>query len=456
MASASLKLFGIGTAIGSDAHPGMRLVRAFGFYGSASLINALSKFAILSIGARVVAASDYGLLDSAIVGGLVVANILLLGIDTAIIRFAFDEKTFEAKRRIFASCAAIVGVNTGFLCLVAIVMALGTDGDVLGFPAELTTFVVKFAIGSAAISVSVATLRALLLERTYFLLSASSAVFRVAIAAAFLIVLEASLTGYLAWIGNGQLAVGLVCLLVTARNFDFRAMDTGRIAPILKFSLPIAGILVAVGIGQTVERSLVLTQGGELWLSIFASSAFPAMLLAVGSQILSAAWVPIAMEQVVRGNHTFVRTTGALIVVALTFAMAVLALIAAPLMAVLAPLDIPDQTRLFPVIGTIFLLRAVGGVTSFSLFASKRSSTRMMLATGNVACGAALGTFLGSWFGVWHVPTGFLLSAFVFWAIEAFVSYRNDPRNCPPLVLMAVVMSIALSAALSVHLGSTP
>lgn len=427
----------------------LAMLRSSSIYSLSTLVNALVRFAILSIGARVLSLEDYGALDTILFVGLVFSSFIIMGFDSAILRLAFDEdEGTHHPPRLLTTALALIGANGLLFTALFALSVLFADYSALRLADNaLIVCIVFFGLGFSLIAASGAHMRARFQETRYLAATAISAFIRIGVLVPLLVMGEASLSALMMTVAGAYFVSGLVFVSFNRRWLSRKGLDTGLMRQLIAFGAPLGGVVVMAGTYPLLERLIVLTVGDHVWLSIYSASAFPAMVLGVAIQILNLAWVPLALKAQKDGKANFVPRSALFLQAGFIALYLCFLIFAEPIVRLLAPIDIEDSARLFPFIGMIMLVRFSATFTAFGLIVEKRTGVKLIINAAGFAAGALASLLAGERYGVGAIPVAFFLTTFAAFLVEAAVARRIAQQLIVPFPLMAMAIVLTGSFA---------
>lgn len=415
-------------------------------YSLAIFVDALVRLAILFIGTRVLTVEDFGALDTTLFVVLVFSSTIVLGFDSAVLRFAFDEK--EGTRhpaRLLTTSVVFVGANGLLLSLFFAISLLFFNYSALRLrDTMLFVCIVFFGLGFSLTSVVGAHMRARFHETRFLAATSLSAFLRIGALVPLLVKGEASFSTFMLTISGTYFVSGIVFLVLNRHWLSLAGVDTGLMRRLFAFGLPLGSVVIIAGTYPLLERLIVYNLGGPVWLSIYAASAFPAMILSVAIQVVNLAWVPHAMNAVQEERTNFIRNSALLMQsIFIILYLSVLAFVE-PIVRLLAPIDVKDAAQLFPFIGMIMLVRFSSLFTAFGLIVKKRTGVKFIINSFGFATGAFASFLAGERYGVGAIPVAFFLATLCTFLVEAVVARRLARQVLLPFPLMA--LAIVLTA----------
>lgn len=418
------------------------IVRSGSIYSLSTLVNALVRFAILSIGARVLLLEDYGALDTILFVGLVFSSLIIMGFDSAILRLAFDEdEDTHHPARLLTTALALIGANgLLFTALFALSVTVVDYSALRLEDGALLVCFVFFGLGFSLVAASGAHMRARFQETRFLAATSISAFIRIGVLMPFLVMGETSLPAFLMTVAGAYFASGLVFVAFNRRWLSHEGLDTSLMRQLISFGVPLGGVVVMAGTYPLLERLIVLTVGDHVWLAIYAASAFPAMVLGVAIQVVNLAWVPLALKAQKDGKENFVPSSALLLQAGFIALYLFVLVFAEPIVRLLAPIDIEDPARLFPFIGMIMLVRFSAALTSFGFIVKKRTGVKLIINSAGFAAGALASLLAGERYGVGAIPVALFLTTFAVFVVEALVARRIAPQLVVPYPPMALVI----------------
>lgn len=415
------------------------MLRSGSIYSLSSLVNALVRFAILSIGARVLLLEDYGALDTILFVGLVYSSLIIMGFDSAILRLAFDEdEETHHPARLLTTALALIGANALLFTALFVLSVPFADYSALRLADNaLIVCIVFFGLGFSLIAANGAHMRARFQETRYLAATAISAFIRIGVLVPLLVMGEASLSAFMMAVAGAYFASGLVFVGFNRRWLARERLDTSLMRQMIAFGMPMGAVVVLAGTYPLLERLIVLTVGDHVWLSIYAASAFPAMVLGVAIQVVNLAWMPLALKAQKDGNANFVPRSALVLQISFIALYLCILVFAEPIVKLLTPIDIENPARLFPFIGMIMVVRFSSAFTAFGLIVEKRTGVKFIINVSGFAAGAVASLLAGESFGVTAIPIAFFLTNFATFLLEAVVARHIASHIVVPFLLMA-------------------
>lgn len=427
----------------------LAMLRSGSIYSLSTLVNALVRLAILSIGARVLLLEDYGALDTILFVGLVFSSLIIMGFDSAILRLAFDEDAGKHHpARLLTTALVLIGAN-GLLFATLFALSLPMiDYSALRLEnGALLVCIVFFGLGFSLIAASGAHMRARFQETRFLAATALSAIIRIGALLPILVIGETHLSAFMMAVAAAYFASGLVFVGLNHHWLSYEGLDTDLMRQMIAFGVPLGVVVVIAGSYPLLERLIVLTVGDHVWLSIYAASALPAMLLGVSIQAVNLAWVPLALKAQKDGELNFVPRSALLLQAGFIALYLFVLFFAEPIARLLAPIEIEDPARLFPFIGMILVVRFSAAFTAFGLIVEKRTSVKLSINAAGFLAGALASLLVGERYGVGAIPVAFFLTSFAVFLVEALVARHIAPQLVVPYPLMALAIILTGSIA---------
>jgi O-antigen/teichoic acid export membrane protein len=425
------------------------MLRSSFIYSFSTLINALVRFTTLSIGARVLILGDYGALDTIFFAYLVFSGLIIMGLDSAILRFAFDDKENCSKAGKTLTTALVIGSANTIIFAIILICLLRIFGHHF-FRLETNVLLISLIIFCVGYTISAfvsTNMRAHFESLHFFISNLISASIRIAFIIPFLWIENINLSTFILTISWASLISSFIYIYLGRKYISWKEFDKNLMVKMLSYGIPLGIVFVMSSLYPLLERFIVLEIGNYEWLSVYAASAFPALLLGITIQIVNMAWVPLAIKSTLNGSVSFIKYSsvwlhGLFIVLYLTTLA-----FAESIVRVFVPIKVNEPAVLFPFIGMIMLVRFSSSFTSFGLIMEKRTDLKLLI---SVVAFLAMG--LSSWifgrqFGVKAVPVIVFIVSYLFWIIEALVARSIAPNILIPFKLM--IISIGLTGCIA-------
>lgn len=356
------------------------LLKNISVYGLSTLMNSSVRFAVLAIGARVLGAGGYGVLDTIMFAGLVFASLITMGSDSSIIRLAFDEKYKKNNLHRLLSTSIFINV---ILCLIFIFI-FWVSKDLIKYQEiplaidQLLVVVFIFAIGFSLISTNSCFLRAQFQHKRYLTATFITAAIRVVFVIPFLFYADTHIFLFLISLAVSYLICGFFYLYVNRGHLSVNAVETKVAFEILRYGAPVTVAVLILNLSPLVERLIILEFFDAKWLTNYAASAFPALLLGITIQVLNTAWVPMALKAIKENDNIFLAYSTYILYSAFIMLYLVLLISCDVIINIFIPINIQNPGQFFPFIGFIVLTRFSSIFTSFGFVVGKRTDIRML------------------------------------------------------------------------------
>ncbi|MGI8777620.1 MAG: lipopolysaccharide biosynthesis protein [Acidimicrobiales bacterium] len=320
---------------------------------------------------RALGPADFGALDVLTVAGTFLATLLLVGLDQAVVRSFYDDRSLAAQRRLVSSgfiCATLTGVVGCALVLpfrnqVADLL-LGSSGFE---PVLLATLIgVPPFIGAAYMA---EVLRLQGCPRPYAISSVLRAVAGCAVAAWLVLVVHAGAEGALLGLAAGSL-VALGYDVVMARRLLRPVVARRPLGHMLRFGLPLVPTGVALWSLMVADRLILVHYVSLRQIGIYALAAKIAVLLLWAVNGFRAGWTASVIELHGRDREEATRRRSAALVDALAVAVgmaAVIGALAAELTAVGGGPYFGSAVRIIPILLAALVLFSTTSVTQSAM-----------------------------------------------------------------------------------------
>ena len=416
----------------------LAMARSTAIYSLATLVNSLVRFAILAVAARVLVLEDYGALDALLFTALAFSSLVILGFDSTILRFAFDKEARSPE--ILSTTLLLLPISILIFLLGFALFLFFRDQPFLRIgDLSLLASLIMFSTGFGLSAICGAQMRAKFEEVRFLAASVSATVIRLGAIGPFIVFGTAQLEDFMLVLSAAYLLSGLLFLAFNFRWLTWSGFDFTLIRRMLKFGLPLCAVVALASTYPVIERMVVLEIGGSIWLSVFASSAFPAILLGVAIQVINLAWVPLALKfNQEKTARQFFKISPLLIQFLFIMLYIIFLFFSAEIVDLLAPIEVDNPAQLFPFIGMVMVVRLTAAFTSFGLIVEKRTGLKFLINASGFIAGAILSYAAGSEFGVEAIPVALFSALFAAMVIEAAVARHYAPNVEVPYQLMAL------------------
>ena len=420
------------------------IIQSASIYTLSTLINSLVRFAVLTIGARVLDLEDFGALDMIFFVALIFSSLIVMGSDSAVLRFMFNgEKNDQYAKRVLTSGLTLTITSSIILIILFNLSFLIIDySSLLLSNKTLINCIALFGVGFSIMAVNGAHMRAQFEEKRFFIATITSALIRIVPLALFFFIGKTNLTTFLYIVSVTYFTSGIIFLALNYRWISFYSMDSTLICKMCKFGFPLGGIVVTASFYPFLERFIILYNYDNVWLSIYAASAFPAMFLSVATQVVNSAWVPYALKVRNHKNSSFIQHSAVILHIFSVLLYFFLLILSETIVQTLIPISIENPARLFPFIGMIFLVRFSSIFTSFGLIFSKRTDIKFIINTCGFISSVAAAFIASKYHTIEVIPIIFFLVSYFIYLIEAIFSYRSTPEITVPYSFMVINIGI--------------
>ena len=440
-----------------EAAPAMhwsRFARNLAVFGIGVALNAFLRLIVLFVAARILSPHDYGSLDTLLIIGLICVNIVLLGADSAVQRLVIEDDAADHRRTVYTGSFLVIAPNA--LVMLVVVTGLLETGVLASFDVDVGTLILFFLIyglGTALTAVSTTLLRGLHMERR-FLLTVGS-VFAIRLVSVVLPFAggDSRLSDFLLFVGAGSLAAGLAAVALN-RDFLGLAANWRQVwKRMLVYGAPLGLIVIVAGFQPTLERLMVLHFDFVDMLPRYATSAFPALLLGLMSQVVNSAWAPYALHANRAGDRVGVVRTGEFCIALMALSYLVLLNVSDVVVALAVPTGDPLAHTLFPFIGLVVAMRFLNLFAGFGLTVRRLSNIRFAVYVTGFASGAVISYLLLPELGLSAIPVGFATGGAVAVILEATLAERRAPQHWPfvSFALLLALMFLAAAARQSTY-----
>lgn len=400
-------------------------------YGTAGALNkslALITFPIL---ARHFTPGDYGIIDLCSVVVALLTSLLILGQDSAIVRF-FHEYADERERAEAIGESLVFQFATGLLLLVPLWLFASAAARALGITAngELLLRLVLLQVPCRVIVSNVQALLKITFSRTrYLLLSIGSTVCTAGGLLIAVLAFDTDIAGVLI-VYLGVFAV-FACIAGWAAHDMVRMPNRFReLKRLLPYAVPM-GLIVSLAAFQPYLERWVAVQGvGVDGMGIYSAGARIALVIALPIQAFQTAWIPFAMTVYTRPDA--VRTFNWLLK-AFTLGLCITALLvsalAVPLIAILAgEAYVAAGSVVFPLVMGL-ALQAVALLSGLGTILARRTHVRLFTFTVSVLVSGSTMILLSGPLGLTGVAGGALMGHAVKAALESWFGQRLYPLD---------------------------
>ncbi len=409
-----------------------RLIASTAAYGAIVAANSALRFVVLILAARLLLQEDYGRIDTLLIFGSVTMTLLLAGTDSALLRFVFDEDGREHGTKVLSNMIVVTVGTLGLVGLAAwAASAISPSAAQAMERWRVFAFCLPYGFGLALNALITTYLRATFQHVRFALMSVLSLALRAAPLGLLLLSGTQTLERFLDALALGAVLAGGVLVASLARDLSWRRVDRTLIQSALRYGIPLGGISFLAMFQPGLERALVDGSADALTLSVYAASAFPALLMGLSLQVINMVWAPLALRNWTDGEVRELRLSAYVMVVGLV-GLYLLFLFAGQLVVDLfIPLGVAASARYFPFIGLIVLVRGFGTFTAFGFIIGKVSHVKLATAVLSVMTGAVAAWVLQSRLGIAGVPVGFFIGVFLGWTVEALIAARLADLDWP-------------------------
>jgi O-antigen/teichoic acid export membrane protein len=409
-------------------------------YVLASAFTSGARLATLAVAFRVLTPNGFAQLDLFLYLSIASSALAICGQDSAALRFL--SRLSGPRNTKHVSAAAGLVALAGQAVLAA---ALFTLQPILAplvpsiSPATLVTCAIVHSIGWSLTGVYGSALRAADKADLYLLASVVHFLLRAAALGLLLApgCVDPNASSLAVTIAGSQFLSGIAFAVCAREHWSFNTPPKPVVAEMVRYGLPLCGVVALSSIGPVVDRTVIGTIGGQEWLTDYAVAAVPVTVLLAFVQILNLAWVPAALNAQADGNPSFSRVSSQ---VGLSFAILVFSILclgAKPLMLALHAPRPETSAALLPIVGLLFVLRLLSSFTAIGLVFEKRTAAKLLVSLFTVSLSLSLGILSGLIIGPPAIPLGAFLGQFTGWIVETAYSNHVCPSVRQPLLLMA-------------------
>lgn len=429
------------------------ILRSISIYSISTLVNSLVRFFILTIGARVLLLDDYGLLDTSLFIGLIFSSVIIMGYDSAVLRLSFD-KDKQDNPSLLTTSLILIFFNTLLLTTLMAVIIFFVDHSFNRIGSGvLIACLAMFGFGFSLIAVASANLRAHFEEWRFLVATIMSAIIRVGALLPFLVMETVSLSTFMLTVCTSYLVSGFIFIKVNEKWLSKPQIAPKLMLQMMQFGVPIGVVVIISGAFPVIERMVVLQTGSLTILSIYAASAFPAMVLGIAIQVVNLAWTPMALkaQNDAQDSGAFIRKSAMAFQGAFIMLYLIVLWLSDKIVELFVPIEIEDASQFFPFLGLVVLVRFTSSFTSFGLIVEKRTFVKAVINTLGLLLGTVVILVAGSVFGMHAIPVALFISAYLTFFVEAIISRKYAPGVLVPYGVMASAISIpAIFATISV------
>lgn len=354
-------------------------------YGVLDVANRFVGIFLVPLYTRVLAPADYGSLDLVTTLGMVVAAVLFLGLDTALLyRFNATDDAEERRRVVTATFAAsLLSVTAGAALLFAVRGPLGAAA-IPGEPgaARLVALALAVLPLQAANQVQLILLRIRRSFRAYAVLSLGMVLLTVALNLLFVVAMRMGVEGILL----AQLlarAAGVLFGFVATRHELARSLSVPLMRELVRYGSPLVVGNVVYWALLYAERYALARMATLSAVGLFGVATRVATFVTLVSMAIDFAWMPFAQSiqrdpgaprVYARALHWYLLASGA--------AGALLAVFAREALVVLAtPTYYPAHVLVGPIVAAL-ILRGAANIVGIGALLTKRTG---VVSAGSVA-----------------------------------------------------------------------
>ncbi len=439
------------------------LARGSILYSIGFVLPRIGTFLLLPIYVTVLSTEDFGAIALVASVAQLVANILRMGLDGALMRMHFDSADHDAQNRLIATVATVTGLVAAGGSLIAAGLAylffstlfVGLPFMPFGAMAALLSFTFTFQYLPATV------FRARE-EPTRFLAFTGGAFLVTAVVTlVLLLVVRMGVTGALL----GQLAGGIFVVVVSAvmlLHAGGPSIDRRLAREALRFGLPLvphalSGWLLNVSDRWMLSFLLPMsTAAARSAIGVYSLGYQLAYAIDLLAQSFNAAWVPFFYRYGgSRLGPRILREMTTLVMAGFAALAAVLALNASLVVTVIAQPAFADAADLIPVLTVAFLAHVFYITVVTVIFFQRRTGILPVITATSAAVNVVTNVVLIPRLGVMGAAWATLV-AFSFMAVTTYLAARRTYRldlDWPRLVVMFVT---AIAAAAFATLGDDP
>jgi O-antigen/teichoic acid export membrane protein len=263
-------------------------------YQSPALVAGLLALVTLPLYTRELTPADLGVAETVLTFIILGSIVLRGGLGEALVRLWFIQEDADARARLARTTLGTVAAVTTLAALVALPVA-APIADLLGGrrDAGIGRLAILGLWSFTNLETAYALLRVQERRRTFLLASLCNVLLTVALTVTLVVILDGGTEGYLAGNYAASAAVLAGLWIVEGRRIGLRG-GGARLAPLLRYGLPVVPAEAAVFALNVVDRAYLLRTESAAAAGLFALAVKLATVVIVAVRAFGLAWPPLA------------------------------------------------------------------------------------------------------------------------------------------------------------------
>lgn len=398
-------------------------------YGLASAISKSFALVLFPFLTRNLSVADYGRLDLALFGAMLLGIAIVWGHDSAVARLFFEDDDVSRRRSIISQALASMAINAvALLVFLAVTWKLLPAERMLGSDARpMMILIAIYAPLSGLLSFCQSLLKWTFRRNSYLMVALGMPVTTLA---GILLLATTRHFDLLTAFATMIAASALFCVLGVwmIRGWLVRPRDLAAIRILLPLALPYGLVSAISAVIPFAERSLVTGQFGVTDLGLYAVAAKIASIASIAALAFQMGWGPFSYAIYRQEDAT--RTYNLILCLfcaGIGITVLLLSSIAAPLIELLAGERYRSASLLVFPIAMAFGIQAIGWITELGIHLSKRSHLNLIGFSAFLIVSLGGMVILSRALGIIGVPLGALAGQLAMMLISACVAQRAYP-----------------------------
>lgn len=402
-------------------------------YGGAAALNKAFALITFPLLARYFSVEEYGLIDFFSVLTGLLTTIVVLGQDSAIARFYYENEDTETRRQIVTQ--SFVWQALMLVLLVPLFWLFGEKMVETFVHTDVPTILIKLLVLQIPFQVFLGNAQNILkwsfARSTYLILMIGSVAFTSILLIIGVVLLKINIVGIFVIYLLARLVFALLGVWYI-RHWVCIPSSLSHWHNLLPFALPY-GMIGLVGVFiASAERAIVVSLLGSIELGLYAAGTKLAMLIALPLNAFQVAWGPFSYS-IYKGRNASVTYNWVLKVFVLIMGIAVitLTLVGNPLLILLGSSRYEAGTVVILPLALGLVIQATAWITGIGIGLSKRSY--LTLYAYGIFLVVSMGTMivLGRKFGLAGIAWGMFLGYTARGLAESFLAQRAYPLEWP-------------------------
>jgi O-antigen/teichoic acid export membrane protein len=279
-----------------DASPvigARQLLKDTAVYGLAMAVNRSTWLILFPLYALHYSVTEFGTVELFLAFGNALVAVATIGQDSSLLRFYNEQSCSSGRRQLVGLCILIQFFGAAILLTLGIPYAARQTPQAPNAVALWAIILLQTPLQMIA-NIALTVLRAKFDALRYFIVSVSGILLQVPANVVAITVYGADIqTLFLVNLAATAIFAALGLWLI--RNDVAIPRNFWKIAPLLKYGLPMWGIVVIAAFQPALDRSIAATILGDNELGLYAAGARLAMLISLPLQAFQTAWMPFIM-----------------------------------------------------------------------------------------------------------------------------------------------------------------